>query len=212
MGLPWAEALQNCAHSLGRVLVGTAIATVAGVAAGLARHALPAALKRNPLLVFLMEAPKFPPPIAWIPFVILGFGIGELAAVMIVFIGAFPAVFTATYAATESTPTVWLDTADSLEVRGWKRLTRVLLPAALPQILVGIRSGLSMGWMSVIAAELISGQSGLGYSIQLHRLNMQYDGMVLDMVLIGFLGWALFEGVRQLERVIIPWHVRAERA
>lgn len=63
-----------------------------------------------------------------------------------------------------------------------------------------------MGWMSVIAAELVSGQSGLGYSIQLHRLNLQYDKMVVDMFFIGLIGWLLFSLMNKLERWLVPWH------
>ena len=205
MSLDWGLALDQCAHSLGRVAIGATVAAMLGVSAGLLRHALPLVLKRNPILTFFMEAPKFPPPIAWIPFVILAFGIGELAAIVLVVIGAFPPIFTATYSAAESIPQVLLDTADSLEIRGIKRWMFVILPASVPQIFVGLRSSISMGWMSVIAAEMVSGQSGLGYSIQIHRLNLQLESMALDMVLIGFLGWVLFEAVKALESAFLPW-------
>ena len=63
-----------------------------------------------------------------------------------------------------------------------------------------------MGWMSVIAAEMISGQSGLGYSIQLNRLNMQYDMMTVDIIMIGIVGFLLFEATVFLQRKVIPWH------
>lgn len=200
------EITVNCLFSLSRVLAGVALATVLGVGLGLGRSLLPSWLKRNRLLKFLLEAPKFPPPIAWIPFVILLFGIGETAAYVIVLIGAFSPIFTSTYEGAESVPPVLRNCAASLEVRGVRYLGRVVFPSALPQVFTGLRSGVSMGWMSVIAAEMISGRSGLGYSIQLNRLNMQYDLMAVDIVLIGLIGFFLFEGTVWLQKKIIPWH------
>ena len=125
---------------------------------------------------------------------------------MIVFIGAFSPVFTSTYEGAESVPLVIRNCAMSMELRGFRYLWQVIFRSAMPQIFTGVRLGVSMGWMSVIAAEMISGQSGLGYSIQLNRLNMQYDLMTLDIVLIGIIGFLLFEATVFMQRAIIPWH------
>jgi ABC-type nitrate/sulfonate/bicarbonate transport system permease component len=62
-----------------------------------------------------------------------------------------------------------------------------------------------MGWMAVIAAEMVSGQSGLGYSIQLNRLNLDYSSMVVDMTMIAIIGYVLFYAVNLLEKRIIKW-------
>jgi len=200
--------LVNCMFSIERVLMGVIMAIIAGIFIGLIRSILPYKIKSNKIIKFLFEAPKFPPPIAWIPFVILIFGIGELSAWIIVFIGAFSPVFTNTYEGAESVPLVIKNTACSMEIQGYKYLWLIILPASLPQIFTGIRIGLSVGWMAVIAAEMISGQTGLGYSIQLNRLNLQYDLMTLDMILIGLIGFLLFEGLIYLERIILPWSER----
>ncbi len=201
--------LKDVALSLQRVAVGVGLATLLGVPLGLLRSSLPLNIKQNRLIKFFLEAPKFPPPIAWIPFVILALGIGEKAAYAIVFIGAFSPIFTSSFEGAESTPLVWKQTAASLQLNLWQKIFKITYKSALPHIFVGLRSGISMGWMSVVAAEMISGQSGLGYSIQLHRLNLQYDLMVLDMVLIGLIGFLLFEAVVFLEQLFIPWHERA---
>jgi len=204
--LDYKVAAVNCLYSLSRVGAGVAMAVVVGVALGLGRSLLPSSLKRNRLLRFLLEAPKFPPPIAWIPFVIIGLGIGEFSAYTIVFIGAVSPVFTSTYEGAEAVPLALRNCARSLEIRGFRYLLRIIFPAALPQIFTGLRVGVSMGWMSVIAAEMISGQSGLGYSIQMNRLNMQYDLMTVDMLLIGMIGFLLHEASLLLQRQVIPWH------
>ncbi len=196
----------NCFYSVKRVIIGVMMATVFGIFIGLLRSTLPQKIKNNKLIKLLFEAPKFPPPIAWIPFVILFFGIGEISAYIIVFIGAFSPIFTSTYEGAESVPMVIRNIARGMEIKGLKFLWYIIFRAALPQIFTGIRVGVSMGWMSVIAAEMISGQSGLGYSIQLNRLNMQYDLMTVDIVLIGLIGFLLFEAIVFLQKKIIPWH------
>jgi len=198
--------LLNCFFSIKRVVIGVLLAVVLGIAIGLLRSTLPPAVKRNRLVKLLFEAPKFPPPIAWIPFVILFFGIGELSAYVIVFIGAFSPIVTATYEGAEAVPEVLRNVGRSMEIKGLRYLWSIIFKAALPQIFTGIRMGVSMGWMSVIAAEMISGQSGLGYSIQLNRLNMQYELMTLDIVLIGIIGFLLFETTLLLQRKLLPWH------
>jgi len=204
----WENILFNCLNSLERVVIGVLAAIIIGIAAGLLRSSLPIKLQNNCLVKFLFEAPKFPPPIAWIPFVILFFGIGNLSAYVIVFIGAFSPIFISAYDGARSVPLIIKNTAYSMEISKWKFLILVILPSSLPKIFTGIRAGVSMGWMSVIAAEMISGQSGLGYSIQLNRLNLQYNSIILDIILIGIIGYLLFEGVGYLEKKIIPWHIK----
>jgi NitT/TauT family transport system permease protein/sulfonate transport system permease protein len=203
------DVLINSLYSLQRVLTGVAIASVLGIALGLMRSSLPPRVKSNPFIRFLFEAPKFPPPIAWIPFVILWFGIGEVSAYVIVFIGAFAPIFTAGYDGAESIPRIWRQTAASLQISRGRFLYEIVFKGSLPQIFTGLRTGVGMGWMSVIAAEMISGQSGLGYSIQLNRLNLQYDLMAVDMAAIGIIGFLLYESIVWLERWLIPWHERA---
>lgn len=199
----------NSLYSLQRVLAGVALASIFGIALGLLRSTLPARVKSNPLIRFLFEAPKFPPPIAWIPFVILWFGIGEISAYVIVFIGAFAPIFTASYDGAESIPRIWRQTSASLQISRGTYLYEVVFKGSLPTVFTGLRAGIGMGWMSVIAAEMISGQSGLGYSIQLNRLNLQYDLMAVDMAAIGIIGFLLYEAIVRLERWLIPWHERA---
>lgn len=196
----------NCLMSTERVLIGVVFASLIGIALGMLRSRLPYKLKKNVFLKLLIELPKYPPPIAWIPFVILLAGIGNLSAWLIVFIGAFPPIFTNAYEAVNHIHPNIIHTADSLEIKGIKRLWKIILPCALPQFLIGIRIGAGMGWMSVIAAEMVSGQSGLGYSIQMNRLNLQYNLMIYDMIAIGIIGFILHEGLKLLEYKLVPWH------
>lgn len=199
------DLILNCWDSLLRVICGGGLAFLAGVIAGLLRYSLPAFLKRNFLFNLLIDAPKFPPPIAWIPFVILFIGIGDKSAWAIVFIGVFPPVFTSTYEALSGIKVEILRVARSLELSYFQMLFRIYLPAILPQVFTGMRVGLAMGWMSIIAAEMISGSSGLGYSIQLNRQNLEFERMVVDMVLISLIGFFLSWGMTKLQKKVVKW-------
>jgi ABC-type nitrate/sulfonate/bicarbonate transport system permease component len=199
------EILINCWASFFRVLCGGSLAFFFGVLAGLLRFSFPEFLKKNFFFNLVLDAPKFPPPIAWIPFVILALGIGERAAWAIVFIGVFPSVATNTYEALSGIKVEILRVARSLELSFSQMLFRIYLPAILPQVFTGMRVGLSMGWMSIIAAEMISGNAGLGYSIQLHRLNLEFEKMIVDMVFISLIGYFISWGMVRLEKRIVKW-------
>lgn len=199
------ELLENSWASLFRVLCGGSLAFFAGILFGLIRFSLPAFLKRNFFFNFVLDAPKFPPPIAWIPFVIYFMGIGEKSAWTIVFIGVFPAVATNTYEALAGIKTEILKVARSMELSFNQMLFQIYFPAILPQIFTGVRVGLNMGWMSIIAAEMISGSSGLGYSIQLNRLNLRFDLMIVDMVLISVVGFFINWTMTKLQSKVVKW-------
>lgn len=199
------EFLINCWASFSRVLLGGILAIIVGIILGFLRYSLPQALKKNFLVNFILDAPKFPPPIAWIPFVILLMGIGNISSLAIVFIGVLPSVFTQTYDALESVKLEVLRTARSMELNKLKMLKFVLIPAIAPQLMTGIRVGLSMGWMSIIAAEMISGHSGLGYSIQINRINLQYEKMIYDILAIGLIGYVMTNILMIFERKLALW-------
>lgn len=202
----YTELLANSWASLFRVLCGGSLAFFVGIVFGLVRFSLPVFLKKNFIFNFFLEAPRFPPPIAWIPFVILYLGIGEKAAWAIVFIGVFPAVATNTYEALSNVKPEILKVARSMELSFIQMLFQIYFPAILPQIFTGLRVGLNMGWMSIIAAEMISGSSGLGYSIQLNRLNLRLDLMITDMILISAVGFFINWTMIKLEKKVVRWH------
>jgi ABC-type nitrate/sulfonate/bicarbonate transport system permease component len=92
-----------------------------------------------------------------------------------------------------------------MELKNLDMLRYVLLPAIAPQLMTGIRVGFSMGWMSIIAAEMISGQSGLGYSIQINRINLQYQKMIYDIIAIGLIGYLMTNFLMMFERKMAKW-------
>jgi ABC-type nitrate/sulfonate/bicarbonate transport system permease component len=205
MNINWNELLNDSTASFLRVLIGGSLASIIGIIVGLLRYQLPKFLKNNIIFNFCIDIFKFPPPLAYIPFVILLIGIGQKAAIAIVFIGVFPAVMTSTYESLEHIRSELLETARSLEIKGIDLLTSIYLPAILPQVFTGIRIGFSMGWMSIIASEMISGDKGLGYALQVHRLNLNLEAMILNMIAIGLIGYLINFSFKKIEMRLVQW-------
>jgi len=200
-----ADILLNSWASFSRVLIGGSLAVFLGIFLGFFRWILPELLKKNFIVNIIFDAPKFPPPIAWIPFVVVFLGIGDVSSLVIVIIGVLPSIFTQVYDGLNNIKPEILQTARSMQLTKVAMLRLILIPAILPQLMTGLKIGFSMGWMSIIAAEMISGQSGLGYSIQINRLNLQYTNMLFDMVAIGLIGYLMMCVLQLLERRLVRW-------
>lgn len=152
----------------------------------------------NPLIQVLRPIS----PIAWIPLSILWFGVSDLAPIFLIFLASFfPITVSATAAARNIQP-VYLRAARNFGLGRVDLLTRVVLPATLPQIITGLRLALGIAWLVVVAAEMIAVESGLGYLIiDARNAGKRYDLVVAGMVLIGLIGMALDVLIRQLEKL-----------
>lgn len=141
-------------------------------------------------------------PIAWIPVAILWFGVSDLAPIFLIFLASLFPITTASMAAVQNIQLVYLRTAQNFGVGGLTLFRKVVFPAALPQIITGIRIALGVAWLVVVAAEMIAVNSGLGYLIiDARNAGMRYDLVVAGMVLIGLIGLILDLIVRRLERL-----------
>lgn len=151
----------------------------------------------NPLLQLLRPIS----PLAWIPIAILWFGLGDVAAVFIIFLSCFLPLTVAVTAAVHNVPAVYLQVGRNFGLSDLALLRRVVLPAALPRVFLGLRLTLGIAWLVVVAAEMIAVSSGLGFLvIEARNAGNRYDLVVAGMVLIGALGAALDGGMRRLER------------
>jgi len=188
--------------SVTRVLCGFIIAAIVGTSLGLllATYRRAAIPLRNAI-----ELLRPIPPIAWIPLAILWFGIGNSSAIFIVAMGAFFPIFLNTFEAVSNVRVAFIKTACCLGANQRLLLTDVLLPAALPEILVGLRIGLGIAWTTLIAAELIGAQSGLGYMIQLNRLTLQMENVIAGMIVIGLIGVFMNFLIGILQGFVVPW-------
>lgn len=194
----------HAAASLDRVLVGFAIAAAVGIALGVALGWWSVA---SELVRPIVEALRPIPPIAWTPLAILWFGVGNAPSYFLVFIGAVFPIFVNTFAAVKGLDRTQVNAALCLGAGPKLLVTDVIIPAALPIIFPGLRIALGVGWMCVVAAELIAAQSGLGYMIQQSRMLLQTNYVLTGMVVIGIIGFAMNAGMVWLEQRLIPWKV-----
>jgi ABC-type nitrate/sulfonate/bicarbonate transport system permease component len=157
----------------------------------------------DPLIEFFRPIP----PLAWIPLAILWFGIGDTQNMFIIFLGAFFPVVLNTIAAVRGVDRtlVWA----GLTLGGSRRqiLREIVLPGALPTILTGLRIGLGVGWMALVAAELVAASSGLGFLIEDSRNLLFTERVMVGMILIGVLGLLMDRGMRLLQARLVPWAV-----
>lgn len=140
-------------------------------------------------------------PIAWIPFAILWYGIGDGAGVFLIFYSAFFPICVGTVAAVRNISRVHQRSAMNFGMTGIELFRRVVLPAALPQIITSLRIALGVAWLVIVAAEMVGMDSGLGYLINDARnMGKRYDLVAATMIMIGVIGIVLDALIRRLER------------
>ena len=193
--------------SLRRVAIGFGGAAVIGIPLGLALGWYPAANQVvNPVLQILRPIS----PIAWIPVAIILLGVGDHAATSLIFLGALFPIIVACVDGVSNVPSVFRLAGRNFGLGPVRLLTRVVFPAALPKIIVGLRIALGIAWLVVVAAEMIAVDSGLGYLvIDSRNSGKRYDLVVAAMLIIGLIGLILDTGVRRLEKFkSIRWGFR----
>lgn len=191
--------LKYIVASLFRVASGFLLALLVGVPLGLLFGWFGRAFQAfNPAIQALRPIS----PIAWIPVSILWFGVSDLAPMFLIFLASLFPIMTATMSAVQNIQLVHLRAARNFGLRRLELFTKVIFPAALPQVITGVRIALGIAWLVVVAAEMIAVNSGLGYLIiDARNAGMRYDLVVAGMVLIGLIGLILDFLVRRLELV-----------
>jgi NitT/TauT family transport system permease protein len=200
---------KDIVDSLRRVAIGFGLAVVIGIPLGLTLGWYPAANRVvNPVMQILRPIS----PIAWIPVAIIFFGVGDHAAAFLIFLGAFFPIVVACVNGVANVPAVYRRAGRNFGLTPPQLLARVLFPAALPQILVGLRIALGIAWLVVVAAEMIAVDSGLGYLvIDSRNSGKRYDLVVAAILLIGVIGLVLDVGFRRLEKLrSVRWGFRVE--
>src|SRR5947208_15257796 len=177
--------LGDLVASLFRVTTGFMLAVILGVPAGLwLGHHVRSRYALLPAINFFRSLS----PLAWIPFAILWFGIGDLPAIFLIFMACFFPIVLATIAAVASIPTVYFRVAENYGYRGAELLTQVTLPAIAPHVITALRITAGLAWVVVVAAEMIAGQDGLGYAVWDSRNGLRVDLLVVNMIVIGLIG------------------------
>ncbi len=194
--------VRDSAVSLLRVmegfLIAVALALPIGAAMGMSRVA-------HRIIDPIIEFVRPIPPIAVIPLAILWFGIEEASKIFIIVYGAFFPMVVNTMAGFRATEETHLRAIRMLGANRWETFRHVTLPTAFPHMVVGMRLGMGMAFVVLVAAELIAASSGLGYMIQEARTHFQTDAVLVGIVTIGLLGFLLNKALLALERRIVRW-------
>ncbi len=141
-------------------------------------------------------------PLAWIPIAILWFGVGDSAAIYLIFLASFLPLTVTAMNAVRNIPAVNLNAGRNFGLSEGQVITRILYPAVAPYLIVGLRITLGIAWLVVVAAEMIAVNSGLGFLIiDARNAGNRYDLVVAGMVMIGLLGIVLDIGMRNLEKM-----------
>ena len=152
----------------------------------------------NPLIQILRPIS----PLAWIPISILWFGVGDVAAIYLIFLASLLPLTATAINAVESIPAVYVNAGRNFGLSASGLVFRVLFPAVVPQIIIGLRITLGIAWLVVVAAEMIAVNSGLGFLIvDARNAGNRYDLVVAGMVMIGLIGLLLDTGMRSFEKI-----------
>ena len=189
--------------SLYRVVGGFAIGAGLALPLGLFMGARPVVYEMaNPVVQVLRPIP----PIAYIPLAILWFGLGNPPAFFLISLGAFFPVLMNTIAGVRNVDAIYLRAARNLGAGEWTLFRRVMVPAAMPYILTGVRVGIGVAFIVVIVAEMIAVNSGLGYRILEAREYFWSDKIIAGMITIGLAGLGIDTAMNRLNGWLLRWH------
>jgi len=197
------ELWQHVGVSTARAFGGLAIGGGLGLALGL----LTGTFRRAELLLdSTLQMVRNIPPLALVPLVILWFGIEESAKLFLVAVGVFFPLYLNTFHGIRGVDAGLIEMARSYGLRGWQLYRQVILPGALPSILVGLRFSFGLMWVLLIVAETVSAQSGIGYMTMNAREFLQTDVVLVGILLYALLGKLADVAARALERAWLRWH------
>lgn len=190
--------LDDLVASLFRVTVGFTLAVFSGLSVGLwLGHHARARTAFMPAINFFRSLS----PLAWIPFAILWFGIGDLPTIFLIFMASFFPIVLATIAAVASIPSVYFRVARDYGFSSTELLMKLTLPAIAPQVITSLRVTAGLAWLVVVAAEMIAGRAGLGFAIWDARNGLRMDLLVCGMIVIGVIGIVLDRVLLQLTKI-----------
>jgi NitT/TauT family transport system permease protein len=184
--------------SLWRVAIGFVLSVLLGIPTGLwlGQH-----LQARQALVPMLNFFRFLSPLAWIPFAILWFHIGDKPAIFLIFMATFFPLTLATMIAVATIPNIYFRVARDYHYKGIELLTRVTFPAVLPEVITALRVSYGISWVVIVAAEMVGCQDGLGYGIWEARNGLRLDSAVCYMIVIGLLGMGIDRLLAQLTKL-----------
>ncbi|GLK77713.1 taurine ABC transporter permease [Methylopila jiangsuensis] len=197
----------HLAASLWRAALGFAIGATLGVASGVA-------FARSDLLYGLfnplVQVFRAIPSLAFVPLAIFWFGIGETSKIFLIAWGVFFPVWVNAFIGVRDVSQLFVRAGESLGASGWRMLIFVVLPAALPMILAGLRVSLSIAMVLLVAAELAGALHGVGYLIQVSQQVFRVDLMFVGLAALGLMGFAADLVFERAVRLLFPWYAARE--
>ncbi|QND51049.1 taurine ABC transporter permease TauC [Phyllobacterium sp. 628] len=193
---------QHLTASLFRVFAALLFALVVAIPAGIAIGI--SAVGRgifDPVIEFLRPIP----PLAYLPLIIIWFGIGEPSKILVIAIAMLAPIAISTASGVKGASQDRINAARALGATRFQVILHVILPSALPSILTGLRIALGAGWSTLVAAELVAATRGLGFMIQSAAQFLVTDVVIMGIFVIAIVAFILEIGIRRLERVLVPW-------
>ncbi len=189
--------------SLRRVLAALVVAWVFGISFGIL---IGWNKTCRALLGSVFEMIRPIPPIAWIPIIIMWFGIGELPKILLVFIGTFVPLVINTATGIQMVEKINVDVGKVFGGNNWQILTQIVIPTALPSIFAGVRTSVSSGWTTVLAAEMLAATAGLGSMVTKGWQGGDMALVLVAVITIAIIGAILSVVLAKLEKVVCPWN------
>jgi taurine transport system permease protein len=149
------------------------------------------------------------PPLAYLPLIVIWFGIEETAKVVLIYLACFAPLAMAARAGVKSVMIEQINAAYSLGASKWQVIRHVVIPAALPEIFTGMRISIGFGWTTLVAAEMVAAQAGLGQMVLNASNFLRTDVVIMGIVVIGVVAYSFDLLMRYIERVVVPWKGRA---
>ena len=197
--------LEHVLISTLRVFGAFALACLIGLPLGLA-------MGMSPVMSGIFDPPiefyRPIPPLAYLPLMIIWFGIGETSKVLLIFLSVFAPVVLGARSGVKSAAIEQIHAAYSFGASRWQVMRHVILPSAMPEILTAMRIGIGFGWTTLVAAEMVAATKGLGYMVLTASQFLQTPVVILGIFIIAIIAFAFDMLVRFLERRLVPWKGR----
>jgi taurine transport system permease protein len=197
--------LEHVLVSTLRVFGAFALACAVGIPLGLA-------MGMSPFMRGIFDPPiefyRPIPPLAYLPLMIIWFGIGETAKVLLIFLSVFAPVALGARSGVKSAAIEQIHAAYSFGATRWQVLRHVILPSALPEILTAMRIGIGFGWTTLVAAEMVAATEGLGYMVLSASQFLQTSTVMMGIIVIAVIAYAFDLLMRFIERKVVPWKGR----
>ena len=197
----WQHVLISTARVFGAFFLACAIGIPLGLAMGV-----------SPLIRGIFDPPiefyRPIPPLAYLPLMIIWFGIGETSKVLLIFLSVFAPIALGARAGVRSAAIEQIHAAYSFGATRWQVLRHVILPAAMPEILTAMRIGIGFGWTTLVAAEMVAATKGIGYMVLSASQFLQTSTVIMGIIVIAAIAYAFDMLMRFVERRLVPWKGR----